>query len=254
MEARSAFAASIVRRFQFIPNVVSEEEQEQYRFGICVTPTKSYFKGLYEGLNGHMKFSPQNRPYTHGDVYKHRVEGVYINADSFSSLEVSDICNGLKEENWDKPDVLQSTFRNDKVAICYGLFAAGLGTPNIYINALCSLIAVHCTFVSIEEREEYPMLALIVLGTIVGPRDHYREIVYRIARVPSCMEVLVGTMQLLKDESPQLYHKFTEFISYGLNFVNLPQTPLLDGVISTVHVITPQGKVEEPYEKKIKIE
>ena len=215
MDVRTAFAASILRRFHFIPEAVAREDRTKYRIGICVSPSKARFVGTYKGLNGYIEFAYDGKPYIHTNNNE-RVEGAYLNAKDFNGEEVADICNGLDDTTWAKPDVLQSIYFGNKDRMCYGLFAAGLASPDIYMSAVCTLIAKHGTFVNIEKQEEHPMLALLVLGVLVGPREHHLEPIYTIAAIPTCMAVVVETVKSLKEERPELLDKFERFFLHGV--------------------------------------
>ena len=232
-ESHAIKVAGLVRRFRFVPDIVPEKDQSKYGTAICITPLRSYHIGIYEGLYYGLSFTPRGAPFILGNQ-RTKVEGLYLNSECFSMVEVIDISNGLVENNWNggSSDVLTKVYNGSKDRMCYGMFAAGLGTYNIFMSALLSLIVEYGTFEDIQRNEEYPFLSILLLGCIVRPGEYYRSAIYRLASIPECMETVSSTVLKIREDRPELLDKWVKFIANGIRLGKLQMSELTKRITS----------------------
>jgi len=255
-------AASIIRRFNFIPQrVLQLNERKQFMCAICVRPFQhSKFSGLQEAIEFNHRGYPlmtipktvritgQNR-YLHGkgdDAFlcTHKVVNG-IQTELLSEDQRDAISNGIIHHNWagDYHDIRSRFFSDSDLQLAFGMVAAGLlgYDGNLHVIAIRTLLEPFTSAVTLQESidlahnsHSYPLIPLCILGVLLHDTDCNDKIDFHFINNDDVLLCVWQTALILQSDKPFILSRFINMVAHGLANQRLRPSPLAYRIIGAL--------------------
>ena len=256
LQSQPHVAASILRRFNFIPQRVLElKERKQFMCAICVRPFQhSKFSGLQEAIEFNhrgyplmtipkiVRISGENR-YLHGkgdDAFlcTHKVVNG-IPTELLSEDQRDAISNGIIYHNWagNYHDVRSRFFSDSDLQLAFGMVAAGLlgYAGNLHVIAIRTVIEPYDSIednVHLAQKEHsYPFIPLCILGILLHDTDCNDKIDFLFLNNNDILLCVWQTALILQYDKPFILSRFINLVAHGLATLRLRPTDLAYRII-----------------------
>ena len=257
-------AASIIRRFNFIPQRVIElKDRKTFMCAICIRPFQdAKFTGLQEAIEfNHRgyplmtipKFFRGDNTYLHGkgdDAFlcTHKfIDGTVI---EFLSEDQRDaISNGIIMHNWagNYTDIRSRFFSDSDLLLAFGMVAAGLQgyAGNNHVIAIRTLLEPFTYAVTLQESidlahnyHSYPLIPLCIIGLLLHDNS---TIDFNLLN-DDILLCVWKTAIILQFDKPFILTRFKHIIAQAIASRNFTPSPIAYHIIN--HDIYPHKKLK----------
>jgi hypothetical protein len=229
------YATQVIQRFQWIPRIPSMF-YEPFRTGILWKPT--YVKdSMYTGTISFVLQDYHRIPYmrlfeNHRPFMYNKISGTFLECDAFDDAERATITLALQTSTWTSHNPFRQFYSgmdpSDFSTKELKALAAFVGAHSEHmINVFHAFAADIAHISNLEETQDLPYLALIIVGVLKSAR--WEALQFRALQNPTTVAQVWTTLKKLG--SPHTLLRFFEVLKRGHHLGVVERSPVLDRIL-----------------------